>query len=34
MSYTYRGMEVKDRMSELDLGETVVQLDLKYVLGR
>jgi len=34
LPYTYRGMEVKERMSDLDLGQAVVKLDLRYVLGR
>lgn len=34
LPYSYRGMEVKERMSELDLGQAVVKLDLRYVLGR
>lgn len=32
LEYSYRGMEVKDRMEQLDLGEAVVELDLKYVV--
>ena len=32
MKYGYRGMEVKDRMEQLDLGKAVIKLDLKYVL--
>ncbi len=32
MPYKYRGMEVKERMTELDLGTPVVKLDLRYVL--
>jgi hypothetical protein len=32
MKYGYRGLEVKERMEELELGKAVVHLDLKYVL--
>tara|TARA_R110002073_G_scaffold225022_13_gene385623 strand:- start:9649 stop:10857 length:1209 start_codon:yes stop_codon:yes gene_type:complete len=32
LPYAYRGMEVKDRMVELGLGDPVVKLDLDYVL--
>ncbi len=32
LKYAYRGMEVKTRMEELDLGSATVKLDLKYVL--
>jgi hypothetical protein len=32
LRYAYRGMEVKERMEELDLGRAVVKLDLEYVL--
>lgn len=32
LKYAYRGLEVKQRMEELDLGRAVVKLDLKYVL--
>ncbi len=34
LPYAYRGMEVKDRMTELGLGDPVIKLDLRYVLGR
>lgn len=32
LPYSYRGMEVKERMTELGLGDPVVKLDLQYVL--
>lgn len=32
LDYRYRGMEVKNRMEELAMGDSVVQLDLDYVL--
>ena len=32
LPYAYRGMEVKDRMVELGLGEPVIKLDLDYVV--
>lgn len=32
LPYKYRGMEVKDRMTELELGTPVVKLDLRYIL--
>lgn len=32
LAYGYRGLEVKQRMEQLGLGEAVVQLELKYVL--
>ena len=32
LPYAYRGLEVKRRMHELELGTAVVELDLKYVL--
>ena len=32
LKYAYRGLEVKERLEELDLGEVVVELDLQYVL--
>jgi len=32
LKYSYRGLEVKDRMEELELGKAVVKLDLKYVV--
>ncbi len=32
LEYSYRGLEVKERMEQLDLGHAVVKLDLKYVL--
>lgn len=32
LAYSYRGMEVKERMEELDLGKAEVKLDLEYVL--
>jgi hypothetical protein len=32
LRYAYRGMEVKERMEELDLGQAVIKLDLEYVL--
>lgn len=32
LEYSYRGMEVKQRMEQLELGEAVVKLDLKYVV--
>ncbi len=32
LPYAYRGLEVKDRMEQLELGRAVVALDLKYVL--
>lgn len=33
LPYEYRGMEVKDRLEELDLGRIVVKLDLDYILS-
>lgn len=32
LEFAYRGLEVKDHMERLELGEAVVRLDLKYVL--
>lgn len=32
LTYAYRGLEVKERLEELGLGEVVVELDLQYVL--
>lgn len=32
LPYAYRGLEVKDHMEALELGDAVVTLDLKYVL--
>ena len=32
LEYAYRGMEVKERLEELELGDVVAQLDLRYVL--
>ena len=33
LAYEYRGLEVKDRLEELELGRVVVALDLDYVLS-
>jgi len=33
LEFGYRGQEVKELMEALDLGQAVVRLDLKYVLG-
>jgi hypothetical protein len=33
LPYEYRGLEVKDRLEELELGRVVVTLDLDYVLS-
>jgi hypothetical protein len=32
LRYTYRGMEVKERMEALDLGRAVLALDLRYIV--
>lgn len=32
LAYAYRGMEVLERMEQLDLGEAVVKLELEYIL--
>ncbi len=32
LEYSYRGMEVKERLEELELGDILVKLDLQYVL--
>lgn len=32
LPYAYRGLEVKERLEQLDLGDIVVELDLLYVL--
>ena len=33
LPYEYRGMEVKERLEDLDLGRVVIKLDLDYVLS-